>query len=272
MTGARHTGSVHVPRHAHSTTIEKPLRAQECVGRSTFLTLPRTEIDWNQATVRGVFSLQMHLQRVPVALAPTVQDPAVGDPSIERAASEPTESEMVARALARDESAWVDLIRGHQQAIFRLAWLLLADRDEAEEVAQETFLRAWFSLERFDSTRPLRPWLLRIAHNLALNRRRSLRRSWQALVRFVSVAAGGETSIHPQEKLQQSANADALWHAVRRLSQADQQIVYLRYFLELSVDECADTLEIAPGTVKSRLYRALERLRPLLEREFGEDS
>jgi RNA polymerase sigma-70 factor (ECF subfamily) len=59
-----------------------------------------------------------------------------------------------------------------------------------------------------------------------------------------------------------------LWQAVRRLNSVDQEVIYLRYFLELSVAETAETINIAPGTVKSRLSRALERLRRVVEREF----
>ena len=59
-----------------------------------------------------------------------------------------------------------------------------------------------------------------------------------------------------------------LWQAVGRLNRMDQEVIYLRCFLELSVEETAQTLQIAPGTVKSRLWRALERLRHLIEQEF----
>ncbi len=59
-----------------------------------------------------------------------------------------------------------------------------------------------------------------------------------------------------------------LWRAVRRLKETDQQVIYLRYFLELPVAEAAQVLEVAPGTVKSRLYRALKRLRAVVEGEF----
>ena len=76
-------------------------------------------------------------------------------------------------------------MREHQQAVFRLAYLLLGDADEAEDVAQETFIRAYRALERFDASRPLRPWLLRIASNLASNQRRSIGRYFGALQRLV---------------------------------------------------------------------------------------
>src|SRR5215510_9029334 len=83
---------------------------------------------------------------------------------------EPT---LIRRAVDGDAAAWEALMRAHQEAVFRLAYLILGDPDDAEDVAQETFLRAWKHLKGFDSTRPLRPWLLSITSNLSSNRRRS---------------------------------------------------------------------------------------------------
>lgn len=80
---------------------------------------------------------------------------------------EPT---LIRHAANGDAAAWEPLVLAHQQAVFRLSYLLLGDPDEAEDIAQETFLRAWKYLKRFDSARPLRPWLLSIASNLASNR------------------------------------------------------------------------------------------------------
>ncbi|MEZ4737214.1 MAG: RNA polymerase sigma factor [Caldilineaceae bacterium] len=83
-----------------------------------------------------------------------------------------------------NEATWAALVQAHQAAVFRLAYLLLGDADEAEDVAQEAFIRAFYALARFDPARPLRPWLLQIARNLAYNRRRSLRRYLAALGRW----------------------------------------------------------------------------------------
>src|SRR5512133_3543612 len=131
----------------------------------------------------------------------------------------------------------------HQQAVFRFAYLLLGDPDEAEDVAQETFLRAWNHLRRFDTARPLRPWLLSIASNLASNRRRSAGRYLAALTRAFHHETASSTSI--EEKSAQHMEADNLWKAVRNLSLPDQQIIYLRYFLDLSISETAQALNIA---------------------------
>jgi RNA polymerase sigma-70 factor (ECF subfamily) len=74
--------------------------------------------------------------------------------------------------------------------------------------------------------------------------------------------------VDPNELLMQQWTANTLWQAIRRLSGPDQEIVYLRCFLELSIEETAQVLNLAPGTVKSRLWRALDRLRRVVQQEF----
>jgi RNA polymerase sigma-70 factor (ECF subfamily) len=178
------------------------------------------------------------------------------------------EVELIRRARQGNAEAWEALVRTHQEALFRLAYLLLGNAGEAEDVAQEAILRAYASLERYDIERPLRPWLLSIAANLARNRRRSAGRYLAALRRWYkarpATAAGiEEQSLHNLERQE-------LWHAIERLDFANQQVIYLRYFLEMSTVEVAETLQVPEGTVKSRLHRALKRLRGIIERDFPE--
>lgn len=178
-----------------------------------------------------------------------------------------SEANLIQQACRGNEAAWTSLVGQYQEPVFRLAYLLVGDADEAHDVAQETFIRAFHALERFDSARPLRPWLLRITSNLAYNRHRAGSRYLAALQRLFW-AAPEPVAAPPPEAALASAEAQTLWQAVRRLGPTDQEIIYLRYFLELSVVETAEALDIAPGTVKSRLSRALVRLRRVIEREF----
>lgn len=181
------------------------------------------------------------------------------------------ETEEVTRAKEGDEVAWGTLVQRHQEAVFRLAYLLLHDADDAEDVAQETFIRAYRALDRFESTRPLRPWLLEITRNQCYNWGRAFRRRLAALQRWRQVAPLANVSavdIDPNEQVMQEWKANTLWQAVRRLNGSDQEVIYLRCFLELSVEETAQALNIAPGTVKSRLWRALDRLRRVVEQDF----
>lgn len=176
------------------------------------------------------------------------------------------ESELIGWARQGDQNAWETLVRGHQEAVFRLAYLLIGNAAEAEDVAQETFIRAFRYLHTYDAARSWRPWLLGIAAHLARNRQRAWGRYWHHLGRLARLSP--ENTLDPETEVAHLANVNALWQAVRRLERTDQEIIYLRFFLELSVDETAETLSIASGTVKSRLSRALGRLRGVVQQEF----
>jgi RNA polymerase sigma-70 factor, ECF subfamily len=177
-----------------------------------------------------------------------------------------TEADLVNRARAGDTDAWATLILAHQEAVFRLAYLILGHAGDAEDIAQDTFIRAYRYLSSFDDSRALRPWLFSIAANLARNRRRSLGRYLHQLTRMARLDPEPVSDV--ERDAAQRAEAQALWRAVQRLEAVDQEIIYLRFFLELSVEETAESLNIATGTVKSRLHRALGRLRGVVASDF----
>lgn len=179
------------------------------------------------------------------------------------------ETELIKQACQGNQDAWSILLNTHQMAVYRLAYLLLADADEAADVTQDVFVRTFRTLERLDPTLPLRPWLLHVTKNLARNHHRDVKRYLAALTRWWSQSS---EPVEPAfgELFEQQWEAKTLWLATRRLKLTDQEIIYLRYFLELSVAETAAVIDIAPGTVKSRLSRAIDRLRHVIERDFPE--
>lgn len=188
---------------------------------------------------------------------------ATGDGQVAQA--DPAESDLVRRARRGDEAAWEALVRRYQEPVFRLAYLILGDAADAEDAAQEAFIRAWAALVRFDETRPLRPWLLSIVANLARNRRRSVGRYWAALQRaFLSEPHHHE----PPPAGTPASDARRLREAVERLRPDARDVIYLRYFLGLSEAETAATLAIPPGTAKSRHSRALAQLRAVIETDY----
>jgi RNA polymerase sigma-70 factor (ECF subfamily) len=177
------------------------------------------------------------------------------------------ETDLIAQARQGREAAWVDLMVRHQEPAFRLAYLMLGDAAEAEDVAQEAFIKAYLKLETFDSQRPFRPWILSITANLARNRKRGIGRYWHALRRWQNEK---EAQNPARGQVAQQAEGELLRQAVARLKPKWQEVVYLRYFLELSESETAETLAVPPGTVKSRLHRALKQLRRIIQRDFPE--
>ena len=177
-----------------------------------------------------------------------------------------SEGELVRHARAGDVAAWEQLVLAHQEAVFRLAYLILGDPADAQDAAQDALIRAYRALDGFDESRPLRPWLLTIVANQARNRRRAAWRYIQALQRGLLAEPDAAKRSAPDPADQGDGNE--LWQAVRRLNPADQEVIYLRYFLELPVSEAAQTLGVPDGTVKSRLNRALARLREVIQRDF----
>jgi RNA polymerase sigma-70 factor (ECF subfamily) len=172
-----------------------------------------------------------------------------------------SEAELVAGARGGNAAAWEAIVGRHREAVFRYAYLQSGDPAEAEDIAQETFMRAFRSFHHFDVSRPLRPWLLRIARNLARNRWRSWSRRIRATERWNSEAsteAAGSGSLPDGGP---AVAADELKGIVARMREGDRQVIYLRFFLGLTLDETAEALSLPLGTVKSRLSRALDRLR-----------
>lgn len=159
-------------------------------------------------------------------------------------------------------------MRLHEDAAFRCAYLIVREEAEAKDVAQEAFVRAHRSLGRFDTRRTFRPWLLRIVTNLAFNSRRSAGRRSATRERYE--AAGGPTASvpSPESAAQAGEQARRVWEAVAALGNEDQEVIYLRYFLEASEEETAAAIGRPIGTVKSRLHRALRRLRAVVEERF----
>ena len=180
-----------------------------------------------------------------------------------------TETDQILSVRQGDVSAWEGVVSAHQQAVFRLAYLLVGDPDDAEDITQETFIRAYYALERFDVLRPVRPWLLRIAANLARNRRRFIGRYLRILQRLAreEPQPAGPAGLE-NELVARHGETQMLWQAVRRLNSTDQEIIYLRYYLDMPEAEMAATLNVAAGTVKSRLHRALGRLKQIIQRDF----
>jgi RNA polymerase sigma-70 factor (ECF subfamily) len=172
------------------------------------------------------------------------------------------EEELVARARRGDGAAYSALVRRHQEVAFRTAVLITGHPQEAEEAAQDAFVKAWRALGRFREGEPLRPWLLTIVANEARNRRRAAgRREHLALRAAAAQPAAGEEPAGAPDR-------DGLAAAIGRLRDDDRVVIGCRFLLDLSEAETAAALGVARGTVKSRLSRALDRLRT----EVGHDA
>ena len=169
-----------------------------------------------------------------------------------------TEGEQLALARRGDGDAYASLVRAHSDIAFRTAMLITQDAAEAEEAAQDAFVKAWRALGRFREGEPFRPWLLTIVANEARNRRRSAGRRTALALR--APRPGGDEGSAEAAVIAGETRATLL-AALGRMRDDDRVVLGCRYLLELSEAETAAALGVRPGTVKSRTSRALARLR-----------
>ena len=180
-----------------------------------------------------------------------------------------TEHELVERARGGDGTAYATLVRDHEETAFRIAYVICGNAADAEEAAQDAFVKAYRALGRFRTGEPLRPWLLAIVANEARNRRRAAGRRSALVLRAAGEGrSSGEAASSPEAALLAGERRSALLAALGRMGERDRTVIACRYLLELSEAETAAALGVRPGTVKSRLSRALDRLRE----EVGEDA
>jgi RNA polymerase sigma-70 factor (ECF subfamily) len=176
---------------------------------------------------------------------------------------------LVAAARDGDHDAYAELVQRHAGIAHRAATLIAGPWD-AEDVVQDAFVRAYYALPRFRDGAPFRPWLLAIVTNTARNALRS--RGQQARLRVRVSSEPVSSAVPSAESVAVSAAGDReLLAAIASLPEKFRLVVTCRYLLELSEDETAQALGWPRGTVKSRLSRALDRLRADLADERRAD-
>nr|WP_205629164.1 sigma-70 family RNA polymerase sigma factor [Jiangella muralis] len=173
-----------------------------------------------------------------------------------------TEQAAIARVRAGDSDAYAVLVRRHAADARRLAVMAGAGPD-ADDVVQQAFVKAYRTIGTFRDGAPFRPWLLRIVLNEARNNARAARRYRAAADRsfLLDAAAAGLAVDDPAATALTGERRAELVAALRSLPEAQRRVVVCRYLLDLDEEETATVLGWPRGTVKSRLYRALRRLR-----------
>ncbi len=201
----------------------------------------------------------------------------------------PLDQELVRESLAGDLQAFQALVERHQQAVFRILYRLLKNKQEAEDMAQETFLRCYRHLNKYDQARPFAPWLYRVATNLALSRMRRQAKQqsipWENCDHRVTetqtasqgghaanlpVVEGPSRSLDPEASWEREETRAEVARALKSLKPQDRLIIILRYFEELSYDEISYIMHARRNSIEVRLFRARQKLRsmPLLQQQW----
>ena len=162
---------------------------------------------------------------------------------------------LVSRVRQGDLEAYGELVRRYQGSVFGVCYRLLGDRQEAEDLAQDAFLRGYERLDTFDLAYPFGPWIRRVAANLCLNR---LQRNRPETLDLDDETGwrGAPPGPTPESATERRQEAEVVRHAVLSLPPMYRAVIELRHYQEASYDEIASTLRLPLSDVKSHLYRA----------------
>jgi RNA polymerase sigma-70 factor (ECF subfamily) len=175
------------------------------------------------------------------------------------------DAELFARAQRGSLDAYEEIVQRYQQLAFRTAYVITRSAAEAEEAAQDAFVKAYRAMGSFRTGAEPRPWLLRIVANEARNRVRSAGRRQRLELRLAEGFRQGDAAPSPEAAAVDADERRRLLALVNELDENDREVIATRYFLELNSEETAAALGVPEGTVKSRLSRALGRLREKVE-------
>ncbi|MGH2637313.1 MAG: RNA polymerase sigma factor [Actinomycetota bacterium] len=179
------------------------------------------------------------------------------------------DAELVELAKNGDVRAYGELVERYREVAFRTAYLIARNAADAEDAAQDAFVKAYYALDRFRTPEPFRPWILRIVSNEARNRRRSAGRRERLALRLAERRGPGDAAPSPDAAAAANETRAMLLAAMETLPERDRLVIAYRYLLDLSEAETAAVLRVSPGTAKSRLSRAMGRLRRALPAGLG---
>jgi RNA polymerase sigma-70 factor (ECF subfamily) len=180
---------------------------------------------------------------------------------------DPIETNLIRRSQAGDREAFGLLVERHQRYVYNLALRVVGNVQEAEDLAQEAFVRAWLALPNFRLQAQFRTWLFRIVTNLCYNRLPGLRRELAELGEDCLADLPDEPApdLDPAAGLEAGELRRTLHQRIDELPEAYRLLVVLRYQQGLSYEEIAQAASLPLGTVKTGLFRARERLRQALQ-------
>jgi RNA polymerase sigma-70 factor, ECF subfamily len=181
------------------------------------------------------------------------------------ATSDPVILEWVSAALEGDQDAFAELVYTYQDSVYNLCYRMLYERVEAEDAAQEAFLRAFLNLQRYDPARSFKTWLLTIASNYCIDRIRRRRMQWLSLDDSLPNMTLREDEPEPEDVTISNEQSAAMQKLLHKLPPDYRAAVVLRYWYDYSYVEIADILDTTESAIKSRLFRARQMLADSME-------
>lgn len=177
---------------------------------------------------------------------------------------------LVQRCLSGDRESFTTLVERFKVRVYNTCFFLLRSAADAEDVAQETFVRAYNNLDKYDPKLPFAAWILAIARNLSINLKRQPQ-SRTIPMDIQNVAAGGRgpaaSTGNPETIVEGAMGLSAVQEAIREIQPEFREALALRYVQKLSYQEISDQLKVPMGTVKSRLFNGRERLIQILTKK-----
>jgi RNA polymerase sigma-70 factor (ECF subfamily) len=176
------------------------------------------------------------------------------------------DANLVARSLQGDQTAFEALVRKHRQPVYNLALRIVAEPEDAEEIAHSVFVKAYQKLDTYDPAYKFFSWIYRIALNESLSyaKRRSNLDEYESGISAVE-------EFTPEANLEEGELIHKIGDAVSRLKTDYRMVVVLRHYHDFSYQEMSEVLQIPEKTVKSRLFTARQQLKEILEKDQKRD-
>jgi RNA polymerase sigma-70 factor (ECF subfamily) len=180
---------------------------------------------------------------------------------------------LIQRCLRGDQIAWDLIVKQHWRKVFNVAYKFVGKHDEAEDLAQDIFLKIFKSLDTFDRRANFQTWLISVSRNLCIDHYRSVRKERETIDRGVDASELSPATREPGPvaALEQRDRVSLLRQALSSLPDTLRTAVVLRDLQELSYQEIADRLHLAEGTVKSRINRGRTELARQVRKLRGDD-
>ncbi|MGR3766527.1 RNA polymerase sigma factor SigW [Rossellomorea sp. NS-SX7] len=177
----------------------------------------------------------------------------------------------IKQVLKGDQSAFAELVELYKDKVFQICYRMLGNRHEAEDIAQEAFIRAYVNIETFNQKRKFSTWLFRIATNLCIDRIRKKKPDYyldaevagtDGLTMYSQVAADVQL---PEDEVENMELQETIQKEISKLPEKYRSVIVLKYIEELPLQEISEILDMPLGTVKTRVHRGREALRKQLK-------